>query len=137
MCIETGKSWMDLIISYIRDGTLPVDKRQARKLRCQAARYTLIDGELYWRGYTLPLLWCLTNKEADYVLREIHEGICGNHSGTRSLAFKALKQGYFWPTMHQDAQEKIRSCKNYQSFVNIPSQSPENLTSMTLTWPFA
>lgn len=93
MCLGTKASWMDPIIAYIRDRTLPADKRQARKLRLQAARYTLIDGLLYRRGYTLPLLQCFTNEEADYVLREIHEGVCGNHSGARSLAYKALKQG--------------------------------------------
>ncbi|GFZ00544.1 hypothetical protein Acr_14g0001790 [Actinidia rufa] len=39
----------------------------------------------------------------EYVLREIHEGVCGNHSGARSLAKKAVRQGYFWPTMERDA----------------------------------
>lgn len=34
MYLDTGKSWMDPIISYMRDGTLLVDKRQARKLKC-------------------------------------------------------------------------------------------------------
>lgn len=57
----------------------------------QAARYTLIDGVLYRRGYTLPLLRCLTNKETYYVLREIHEGVYRNYYGTRSLAYKALR----------------------------------------------
>lgn len=74
------------------DGTLLADKRQAKKLRCQVARYTLIDGVLYRRGYTLPFLRCLNDKEADNVLREIDEGVCVNHSGARSLAFKALRK---------------------------------------------
>lgn len=63
-------------------------------------RYTLIDGVLYQWGYTLQLLYCLNADEADYVLKEIHERVCGNHSGVRSLAFKVLKQGYFWLKMH-------------------------------------
>ncbi|GFZ06995.1 hypothetical protein Acr_18g0011650 [Actinidia rufa] len=52
---------------------------------------------------TGPLLRCLRPEEAEYVLREIHEGICGNHSGARSLAKKIIRQGYFWPTMERDA----------------------------------
>lgn len=91
--LDAGKSWMDMIISYIRDRTLPIDKGQARKLKCQAAKYLLVDGVLYLRGYTLPLLQCLNDEKADYVLRQIHEVICGNHSRARSLAFKALRQG--------------------------------------------
>ncbi|XP_024033455.1 uncharacterized protein LOC112095582 [Citrus clementina] len=135
--IEQKCSWRDPIVSYLRDGVLPPDKVRARKLRAQASRYTMIDGVLYWRGYTLPFLRCLDEDDADYVLREVHEGICGNYSGGRSLAHKVLRQGYFWPTMQQDAQKKTRSCVSCQSFANFSNQPPEKLTSMTSPWPFA
>ena len=62
----------------------------------------MIDGALYRRGYTLPFLRSLDEDDANYVLREVHEGVYGNHSGVRSLAHKALWQEFFWPTMHQD-----------------------------------
>ncbi|KAH9802826.1 Ribonuclease H [Citrus sinensis] len=136
MRVSTRESWMDLIRAYVRDGVLPEDKRQARKLKCRAARYTLLDEVLYRRGFTLPLLRCVDDEEADYVLREIHEGICGNHSGARTLAFKALRQGYFWPTMHQDAKTMAKNCKTCQSFSEVPVQPPEKLTTMTSPWPF-
>ncbi|XP_024037570.1 uncharacterized protein LOC112097200 [Citrus clementina] len=135
--IEQKGSWRDPIVSYLRDGVLPPDKLRARKIRAQASRYTMIDGVLYRRGYTLPFLRCLDDDDADYVLREVHEGICGNHSGGRSLAHKVLRQGYFWPTMHQDAQRKTRSCASCQSFANFSNQPPEKLTSMASPWPFA
>ncbi|KAH9750796.1 Ribonuclease H [Citrus sinensis] len=135
--IEQKCSCMDPIISYLRDGVLPPDKLRARKVRAQASRYTMIDGVLYRRGYILPFLRCLDEDDADYVLREVHEGICGNHSGGRSLAHKVLRQGYFWPTMHQDAQEKTRSCVSCQSFASFSNQPPEKLTSMASPWPFA
>lgn len=137
MCLEDKASWMDPKIPYIRDGTLPTNKRQARNLRLQAAKYTLIDRVLYRRGYTQPLLRCLTNEQTDYVLREIHEGVCGNHFSARSLAYKALRQRYFWPMMHHDAQKKARNCKNCQNYTNISTQPPENLTSITSPWSFA
>lgn len=95
MNIDSKSSWMDPITSYIQDKILPTNKKQMRKLRCQAGRYILIDGVLYRRGYTLPLLQCLDEDESDYVLCEIHGGICGNHPGARSLTFKALRQEYF------------------------------------------
>ncbi|XP_052287239.1 uncharacterized protein LOC127898794 [Citrus sinensis] len=90
MQIEQKCSWMDPIISYIRDGVLPPDKLRARKIRAMASRYTMIDGVLYRRGYTLPFLRCLDEDDANYVLREVHERIRGNHSGGRSLAHKNL-----------------------------------------------
>ena len=63
MRVSTKNSWMDPILSYIRDGTLPEDREQARKLKCRAARYTLLDGILYCRGFTLPLLRCLMTRK--------------------------------------------------------------------------
>ena len=128
---------MEPILSYIHDGILPMERKQARRLKCRAARYTLLDGVLYHRGFTLPLLRCLDGEEANYVLREIHEGICGNHSEARTLVFKALRQGYFWPTMHQDAGEMTRNCKVCQSFSDVPTQPPEKLTVVSSPWPFA
>ena len=69
----------------------------------QAARFTLIGGHLYKRSFTGPYLRCLNHSEALYVLAELHDGVCGNHSGGRSLAHRAYSQGYYWPTMKKDA----------------------------------
>ncbi|VVA38013.1 PREDICTED: rve domain-containing /RVT_3 domain-containing protein, partial [Prunus dulcis] len=68
--------------------TLPANPAEARRVRHRSARYLVINGSLYKRGFSLPYLRCLTPEEGHYVLREIHEGICGNHSGARSLAHK-------------------------------------------------
>jgi hypothetical protein len=60
-----------------------------------STRYVLIGGILYHRGYTEPLLKCLTHSEAEYVLKEIQEGVCGNHSGSRMLAHKEMRAEYY------------------------------------------
>ena len=36
------------------------------------------------------------------MLAEIHEGVCGNHPSSRTLAHRAHTQGYYWPTMRAD-----------------------------------
>ena len=58
----------------------------------------------------MPLLKWVTLAEAKYIMREIHEGTCGNHIGGQSLAFKALRQGYYCPTMNMDNMEYARKC---------------------------
>ncbi|KAB2626974.1 hypothetical protein D8674_020592 [Pyrus ussuriensis x Pyrus communis] len=40
----------------------------------------------------------------------VTEVVCGDHAGSRSLAHKAFRQGYYWPTLHQDAIRISRSC---------------------------
>ncbi|KAI5325535.1 hypothetical protein L3X38_034609 [Prunus dulcis] len=130
-------TWMSPIYSYLTNGTLPEDKAQARKLRYRSARYTVINDVLYKRGYTTPYLKCLTAEQGEYILREIHSGVCGDHSGSRSLAYKAFRQGYFWPTMYQDANSLVKRCDKCQRFGNIPHIPAEPLTPIVSPWPFA
>jgi len=49
------------------------------------------------------LLHAISKAKANYVLHEIHEGVCGSHAGSRMLAHKAIKFGYFWPHMNEDS----------------------------------
>nr|KYP33127.1 Retrovirus-related Pol polyprotein from transposon 297 family [Cajanus cajan] len=82
-CLQIQKetpNWMTGIIEYLTAGLLPIDPLEAKKMKVVAARYTLIAGELYKRGFSSPLLKCLAPDQAHYVIREIHEGICGTHS---------------------------------------------------------
>ncbi|XP_074323791.1 uncharacterized protein LOC141688621 [Apium graveolens] len=78
---ELGPTWMTSILAYIREGSLPDEKNEARRIKYKAARYVIYDGILYRRGFSVPLLKCIYGEECNYILREVHEGICGNHSG--------------------------------------------------------
>ncbi|KAI5313760.1 hypothetical protein L3X38_042936 [Prunus dulcis] len=128
---------MDPILQFLQNQTLPANPTEAQRVRHRSARYLVINGSLYKRGFSLPYLRCLTPEEGHYVLREIHEGICGNHSGARSLAHKAIRQGYFWPSLHTDAQAFTQKCDKCQRFANIPQLPAEPLTAMVSPWPFA
>ena len=74
---------------------LPDGKDAARKLKVQASQFILIKDVLYKRGLSLPYLRCLVPEEAKYVMREVHKGICRNHSGARSLVHKLIRVGYY------------------------------------------
>ena len=95
--------WMNLIWDYLIEGLLPNDPKEASKLRSKSARFTIHRGALYKRGFFTPILKCIAGGDADYVLREVHEGVYGNHIGARALAGKVLRQGYYWPIMLRDA----------------------------------
>ncbi|XP_061353964.1 uncharacterized protein LOC133298653, partial [Gastrolobium bilobum] len=114
MQITEGKDWCSTIIDYIENGTLPPQKEEARKLVKDAALYTMVEGKLYKKGAYSPLLKCLSSDKAKYVLSKIHEGINGQHVGGRALARKALRAGYFWLSMSQDAKEHVQRCDQFQ-----------------------
>ena len=110
---------MTPIVDYLKKGWLPKEKMEVRKIQIRAARFIIIDNVLYRRGYSLLYLRCANSKEVDYVLREIHKGIYGNHAGARFLAGKALRAGYYWPTLQKDAHDLVRACDNCQCFANV------------------
>ena len=91
--IESEPSWMDPIWDYIIDGRLLDDSKEAAKIRTRSARFTNHKGRLYKRGFFTPILKCIARKNTEYVLREVHEGVCGNHIEARALAGKVLRQG--------------------------------------------
>ncbi|GFZ15860.1 hypothetical protein Acr_25g0002690 [Actinidia rufa] len=79
--VEESLTWMAEIIIYLQEGTLPKDKLQARRIQYRSTRFCIINGGLYKKSLSGPLLKCLRPEEGEYVLKEIHEGICRNHSG--------------------------------------------------------
>ena len=109
--IRSESSWMDPIWDYIIDGRLLDDPKEAAKIRTKSTRFTNHKGSLYKRRFFTPILKCIAGKNTEYVLREVHEGVCGNHIGARALAGKVLRQGYYWPTILRDATDLVKRCK--------------------------
>ena len=86
---------MDLIVAFLKDDILPEVKSEAKKIRRNAAQFWLSeDHKLYRRSYSGPYLLCVHLKASELLLEELHEGICGSHTGGRSLSYRALTQGY-------------------------------------------
>ena len=112
--IGVDENWMTPIVGYLKEGKLPQGRDEARKLRIKSAKYVLMDEVLYKRGFSQPYLRCLAPDEANYILREVHEGACGNHSGARSLVHKVIRVGYYWPTIQADAKAYIKVCDQCQ-----------------------
>ena len=123
-------SWMDPIWDYLVDGKLPSDLKEASKLRARSARFMVHRGTLYKRGFSAPLIKCVGKEDANYILREVHEGICGNHIGAWTLVGKILRQGYYWPTMLKDAIELVRKCKSCQDQAKISHLPSEPLKTV-------
>ena len=67
-----------------------------------------MNDTLYKTGFSTPYLKCVDEEEAKYILKEIHEGICNDHVGPRSLVGKVIRTGYFWPTLQVDAREFVK-----------------------------
>ncbi|XP_074352581.1 uncharacterized protein LOC141691723 [Apium graveolens] len=107
LCIGSPDNWMTPYIVYLRDRTLPEDQNKARYLQHKAARFFLENG------------------------------ICGDHLAAKALAYKVIRQGYYWPTVHAHSIAYVKKCPQCQKFNNVPRQSP-NLPALVLSpIPFA
>ncbi|XP_027346488.1 uncharacterized protein LOC113858178 [Abrus precatorius] len=139
-CMDIEKSshnWMTPLIQYLTDGSLPEDIASAKKIKVHAAKYLLLGKELYRRGVSTPMLKCLDDDQANYVMREIHEGICGTHSGGRTTAAKVLRAGYYWPTITQDCHLFVKKCIPCQQHGPHLHQHADTLCHISSPWPFA
>ncbi|XP_011083337.1 uncharacterized protein LOC105165875 [Sesamum indicum] len=128
--------WIEEITAYLKEGVLPTDPGHARRIKFKAPRFALVGTQLYKRTVEGPLLKCLDDPQARYVLQEVHEGSCGNHSGARSLAQKIARQGYFWPTLMRDCKEFVRRCEKCQKFASQIHTHAVPMTPVSITCPF-
>ncbi|GKC05683.1 reverse transcriptase domain-containing protein [Tanacetum coccineum] len=133
---EEGETWMTPIINCLEKGIWPAEQNEARALRMKISQYVIEEGVLFKRSYLMPMLRCVGPLQANYVIREIHMGACGMHLKPRSVVAKAIRQGYYWPTMHRDAREEIRKCDSCQIHSPIPKLPKTLMTSIMAPWPF-
>ncbi|XP_074323402.1 uncharacterized protein LOC141660323 [Apium graveolens] len=135
--IESSQNWMTPFINYLDKWELPEDKGKAQRLKAKAAKFFLEEGILYRRTFSSPILKCIGPEEAKYCLAEVHEGICGDHMSAKALTHKIIRQGYYWPTIQQDAIVFVKKYKECQLFSNVSRISPVLPSSVLSPIPFA
>ena len=86
---------MDLIILFLNEDILPEEKLEAKKVRRKAHWFWLSeDQKLYKCSFSGPYLLCIHPKTSELLLKKLHEGICGSHTGGRFLSHRVITQGY-------------------------------------------
>nr|GEU66979.1 reverse transcriptase domain-containing protein [Tanacetum cinerariifolium] len=92
---ENRPTWMTLIMEYLKESTLPSDRKEARKLRIKARQYELLEGVVYNRSFLTSWLRCIRPLQSEYVIREIHDGSYIIHVGPQKskLELKGRNQG--------------------------------------------
>ena len=122
-------------MSFLKDDTLPEEKSEAEKIRRKAPRFWLSeDHKLYKCLYSGPYLLCIHPEASELLLEELHEGICGSHTGGRSLSHRAIIQGYWWPGMQKKAQEYAKKCDQCQKFApNSTNREGSSILSPVLS----
>ncbi|XP_021721465.1 uncharacterized protein LOC110689023 [Chenopodium quinoa] len=133
---EEESSWTKPLKDYLQDKIVPAGKVAASALALRASKYCLISNVLFKMSVAGPFLRCLENEEAQQVLQSLHSGKCGNHSGGRNLANRALGMGYYWPSMRKEAAEFAKKCLACQKHAPLTHKPSEELHPTLTPWPF-
>ena len=135
--IKVGPSWMDSIVSFLKEDILPEDKSKADRVRRKTPRFWLFENQkLCKRSFFGSYLLCVHPEAIKLILEELHEGICRSHMGGRSLSHRALTQVYWWPKMQKDTLDYAKKCEQCQKFTPNIDQPGGVLNPLSSPWPF-
>ncbi|KAK0581993.1 hypothetical protein LWI29_020215 [Acer saccharum] len=123
--------WTYKLRKYLEENILSEDVVEAKRIRYRSTRCTILRGELYRRGFSKVLQRCISGEKTGEILKSVYSGVCGNHTGGKSLAHKILRQGFYWPTLFAEAQRFTESCETCQRIANDIRRPPELLRSLT------
>jgi ribonuclease HI len=108
------EDWRAPITLFLQGYYHPSDVNEAKRLKHRSRDFTIIEGQLYKKGVSQPMLKCITETKGIQILREVHIGTYGSHSGPRALAAKVIRQGFYWPAIICVANRVTRSCEACQ-----------------------
>ena len=98
--------WRKEIVEYLKNRS----KKVNRKIRFQALKYVLLEGDLYYRMIDGVLLKCLDKEEAKVLMVEVHEGVCGSHQSAYKMKWVIMRNVYFWPTILEVCFTYYKGC---------------------------
>ena len=130
-------AWTKPYVEFFTEQKLPPDEVAARQIQRRASAYTIINGELYKRSVSGIFMRCVEPEEGRRLLKDIHQGECGHHAGARNIASKALRHGFYWPTVAEDAEHLVKCCNGCQRFSSQKHTPSAALKTIPITWPFA
>jgi hypothetical protein len=111
-------TWYKDIIFFLQNLQPPsgMEKNKVRALKLKSIKYYLVDQVLYWKDPLGVLLRCLDPQEAQKIMSDFHDSLCGGHHYWRTMAYNILRDGYFWPSLFTDVCAKIRAYAKCQKF---------------------
>jgi ribonuclease HI len=129
------KDWRAPITLFLQGYYHSSDVNEAKRLKHQSRDFVLVGDQLYKKRISQPMLKCVTETKGIQILREVHNGTCGSHSGPRALAAKVIRQGFYWPAIICAANRVTRLCEPCQKFSPRLGNPLQFTKLIAHTWP--
>jgi hypothetical protein len=72
-----------------------VEKSKVRALKLKSIKYCMVDQIWYWKDPLGVILRCLDPQEAQNIMSNFHDILCGGHHYWITTAYKILRARYF------------------------------------------
>lgn len=104
------------IIDYLVESRYPdqMNREEKEIFQRKVAPYTLMGGVLFRLGTDDVLRRCLEPPERTKVIRALHAGSSGGHFASVTTINRIRSAGYWWPYLHRDVRNFVRSCDQCQ-----------------------
>jgi hypothetical protein len=86
-----AEDWRAPITLYLQGHYHPSDCDEAKRLKPRSRDFAIVEGQLYKKEISQPMLKCITETEGIEILREVHSGTCGSYFGPRALTAKVIR----------------------------------------------
>src|SRR3954464_9223326 len=130
--------WRTPFIDYIMYNIRADNPKLAASIRKKAVHfnYNPEPRTLYYVTRDGIMLRCLSPSEAQVVLKEAHDVMCGAHQPGPKLGNRIQRIGYYWPKMMSDAADYARRCYTCQIHGDFKHQPVAHLAPTKATWHF-
>lgn len=108
--------WYADLANYLSTGKTPpyFTSMEKKRLVKQSARYSWVNGDLFYIGYDMIIRRSVRNDEIIYFLKSFHDEPCGGHFVAKQTTFKILSLGYYWPSIFKDSKKYVKSYDSCQ-----------------------
>jgi hypothetical protein len=113
-----------------------LQRNKTRALKLKAVRYFLVGQVLYWKDPLGLLLKCVDPQEADRIMVEFHDSLCGGNHFWKTSAYKILRARCYWPIVFTDVCRRVRACIKCQRFAGKQQLKSLPLNPMVVSGPF-
>ncbi|XP_071909674.1 uncharacterized protein [Coffea arabica] len=95
--VSDVRPWYNDIKEFMKTMSYHSDADSVTKsfLRRMSSRFFLNEEVLYKKIFDLGLLRCIDEEEADYMMKEVHNRVCGSHMNGHLLTKKIMRSEYF------------------------------------------
>ncbi|KAL4369346.1 hypothetical protein GQ457_05G019230 [Hibiscus cannabinus] len=119
----TEKEMLAVIFAFDKFRSYLIGTKGRKRFRHNAKGYFWDEPYLFKQCADQIIRRCIPEEEQQMILEQCRSAPYGGHFGGNRTAAKVLQSGFYWPTLHKDAQLFCQQCGRCQRTGNISKRN--------------